>query len=224
MIQSDEVEVDELPLREQAYLHIKRLILNEELPSNIFLSERSLAQQLGMSKTPVRLALARLENEGFVRISPQQGIVVLVLSFEEVLEHIDFRLALESFVVKRLAGCLSSPQAEVLQEHVQQQQALVQHPQTSTEKLVYADMAFHRQLATTLGNRQILQALERQQDMLYRVAHRVYQKHPSRRVQSIAEHQRLLQFLFEGRLAEALELIEKHISRIKLLLVSSAMD
>lgn len=57
MVQPSDVE--ELPLRERAYLHIKRLILNEELPPNSFLSERSLAQQLGMSKTPVRLAIAR---------------------------------------------------------------------------------------------------------------------------------------------------------------------
>jgi DNA-binding GntR family transcriptional regulator len=221
MVQPSDVE--ELPLRERAYLHIKRLILNEELPPNSFLSERSLAQQLGMSKTPVRLAIARLENEGFVRVSPQQGIVVLALSFEEVLEHIDFRLALESFVVRRLAGNLSRSQAKVLQEHIREQQALAQHPQTQTEQLVLADMAFHRRLATTLGNRQIVQALERQQDMLYRVAHRVYQKHPSRREQSIAEHQRLLQFLVEGAQAEALELIEQHISRIKSLLISSAV-
>lgn len=222
MVQSSDVE--ELPLREQAYLHIKRLILNEELPPNSFLSERSLAQQLGMSKTPVRLAIARLENEGFVRVSPQQGIVVLALSFEEVLEHIDFRMALESFVVKCLAGSLSRSQAKALQEHIQRQQTLAQDPLAQTEQLVYADMAFHRQLAVTLGNRQILQVLERQQDMLYRVAHRVYQKHPSRREQSIAEHQRLVQLLAEGQQAETLALIEQHIGRIKSLLISAAVD
>ncbi|MGK0617654.1 GntR family transcriptional regulator [Meiothermus cerbereus] len=215
-------DVDELPLREQAYLHIKRLILNEELPPNSFLSERGLAQQLGMSKTPVRLAIARLENEGFVRVSPQQGIVVLALSFEEVLEHIDFRLALEGYVVKRLAGSLSRSQAKVLHEHIRQQQTLAQNPKTISETLVYADMAFHRQLASTLGNRQITQALERQQDMLYRVAHRVYQKHPTRREQSIAEHQRLVELLIEGAKAEALELIELHITRIKSLLISAS--
>ena len=214
-------DVDDLPLRDQAYLTIKKMILDEEFAPNTFLSERTLAEQFGMSKTPVRLAIARLENEGFVRVSPQQGIVVLALSFEEILDYIDFRLALEIFVVKQITGALSPEQVQDLKENIAEQHKLVyKKVPAERETMVYSDMAFHRYLASLAGNRQILQALERQQDMLYRVANRVFQKHPSRREQSFLEHQTLSGYLIKGNKDKAQELIEQHIIRIKTLLIS----
>jgi DNA-binding GntR family transcriptional regulator len=204
-------------------LNIKKLILDEEFAPNTFLSERVLGEQLGMSKTPVRLAIARLENEGFVRVSPQQGIVVLALSFEEILDYIDFRLALESFVVKQIAGALSPEQVQGLQNNIAAQHKLIykKGPPAERETVIYSDMAFHRHLASLLGNHQIVQALERQQDMLYRVAGRVFQKHPSRREQSFIEHQTLANCIIKGQRAKALEIIEGHITRIKSLLIGT---
>lgn len=219
MISSPDLEA--LPLREQAYLRIKQLILDEEVRANSFLSERTLAEQLGMSKTPVRLAIARLENEGYVRVSPQQGIVVLALTFEDILDFIDYRLALESFVVRSLAGTLSDAQVQALQAHLETQAQVVHDPQSTRQALVSADMAFHKFLASLKGNRQIVQALERQQEMLYRIAMRIFQKYPGRREQSFAEHQTLSRLIIEGQRRAAVELIEQHILRIKSLLVGS---
>ncbi|WP_276958861.1 GntR family transcriptional regulator [Allomeiothermus silvanus] len=213
--------LEALPLREQAYWRIKQLILDEEFPANSFLSERSLAERLGMSKTPVRLAIARLEHEGYVRVSPQQGIVVLALSFEEILDYIDFRLALESFVVKSLAATPNPARAQALEAQLAEQARIVRDPTSTRQTLVQADMAFHRFLAALLGNRPILQALERQQEMLYRIAMRIFQKHPNRREQSFAEHQTLCRFIASAQQAEALALIEEHILRIKSLLIAS---
>ncbi|WP_018465460.1 GntR family transcriptional regulator [Calidithermus timidus] len=219
MIGSPDLET--LPLREQAYLRIKQLILDEEIRANSFLSERTLAEQLGMSKTPVRLAIARLEHEGYVRVSPQQGIVVLALTFEEILDYIDFRLALESFVVKGLATAPSPERAEALQAQLAEQARVVHDPKSTRQALVRADMAFHRFLAALWGNRPILQALERQQEVLYRIAMRIFQKYPDRREQSFAEHQALCRLIAEGRQAEAVALISQHILRIKSLLIGA---
>lgn len=214
-------ELETLPLREQAYQRIKQLILDEEIPVNSFLSERTLAEQLGMSKTPVRLAIARLENEGYVRVSPQQGIVVLALTLEDILDYIDYRLALESFVVRSLSGALSEEQAQALEEHLSAQARVVHDPQSTRQAQVSADMAFHKFLASLKGNRQIVQALERQQEMLYRIAMRIFQKYPGRREQSFAEHQTLARLIIEGQRQAAVELIEQHILRIKSLLVGA---
>ncbi|GEM82112.1 GntR family transcriptional regulator [Meiothermus hypogaeus] len=213
--------LEPLPLREQAYSRIKQLILDEEFPPNSFLSERGLAERLGMSKTPVRLAIARLEHEGYVRVSPQQGIVVLALSFEEILDYIDFRLALESFVVRSLAAAPSPERALALEAQLAEQAQVVHNPESPLQALVHADMAFHRFLATLLGNRPILQALERQQEVLYRIAMRIFQKYPQRREQSFAEHQTLCRLIAAGQQAEAAALIEQHILRIKSLLVGA---
>ena len=101
-------------LKDHAYERLKTMILSEQFPPGSFLSERTLAETLGMSKTPVRSAVERLENEGFVSVSPQQGIVVRALSAEEIRNHFDLRIALETFVVRRLTGTLSAAQHEQL--------------------------------------------------------------------------------------------------------------
>jgi DNA-binding GntR family transcriptional regulator len=209
----------EASLKDQAYLRIKTMILNEDVAPNGFLSERNLAAQLGMSKTPVRLAIARLEHEGFVRVSPQQGIVVVALSFDEILDFIDFRLALESFVVRSLSGNVSKEQLRAMQDNLSAHAKLIQKKGDQREAIVYADMAFHTLLATLLGNRQILDALERQQAMLYRVAMRILERYSMRTTESYAEHQLIVDAISKGKKAEAVKLIEGHILRIKTLLI-----
>jgi DNA-binding GntR family transcriptional regulator len=213
------ISADEPSLKEQAYHHVKKMILDEEVPANGFLSERNLASKLGMSKTPVRLAIARLEHEGFVRVSPQQGIVVVALSFEEILDFIDFRLALETFVVRSLVGNLGKDQGRLLQENLNEHAKLIRKKGDQREAIVYADMGFHTLLASLKNNRQISEALERQQVMLYRVAMRILARHPVRTEQSFLEHQRIVEAILTGKKAQAVSLIEGHILRIKTLLI-----
>jgi DNA-binding GntR family transcriptional regulator len=66
---------------------------------------------------------------------------------------IDFRLALESFVVRSLSGNLSKEQLRALQENLSVHAKLIQKKGDQREAMVYADMAFHTLLATLLGNR-----------------------------------------------------------------------
>ena len=95
-------------LKDQAYENLKNLILEEVFAPGTFLSERQLAARLDMSKTPIRSALERLETEGFVTVSPQQGIVVRESSLREIVDLFDIRIALEVFVVQSIAGRLNA--------------------------------------------------------------------------------------------------------------------
>ena len=159
-------------LKDRAYEELKMLILSEAFPPGSFLSERTLAEKLGMSKTPVRSAIERLENEGFVSVSPQQGIVVRALSAEEVRNHFDLRIALETFVVRRLTGTLSpdgrAQLAAKLREH---EHAL----QTGDVALAASgDLEFHLTLCRLWGNEEILRALWWHHDILFRTVHKLY--------------------------------------------------
>ena len=91
-------------LKERAYAEIKRRILGGKLAPGPFLAERQLAAQLGMSKTPVRSALERLESEGFLSISPQQGAIIRDLSVPEIADQYEIRMAIEAFVVRDAGG------------------------------------------------------------------------------------------------------------------------
>src|SRR5205823_13426599 len=93
-------------LKDDAYERIKQLIQTQVFKPGTFLAERELAARLGMSKTPVRSALERLQTEGFVQIAPKQGAVVREPSLHEIVDMIDFRIALEPYVLRRLVGRL----------------------------------------------------------------------------------------------------------------------
>lgn len=74
---------------------LRSQIIHGDLPLGRLLSERQLAEELGVSKTPVREAILQLKNEGLVYVFPQRGASVFSLSAAEVVDLCDFRLAVE---------------------------------------------------------------------------------------------------------------------------------
>src|SRR5690349_12584816 len=84
-------EPDPVSLKHRAYAALKSRILSGALSPGELLSERLLAQDLKMSKTPVHAALERLEGEGLVTVTAQQGIIVRAISPEEIADHFEIR-------------------------------------------------------------------------------------------------------------------------------------
>jgi len=90
-------------LADRAYLALKDVIVSlniYEQPAQVRLDERQLAQDLGISRTPVREAMAHLEREGFVRSVPRRGVYVVRKTKQEVIELITAWAALESMAAR----------------------------------------------------------------------------------------------------------------------------
>src|SRR6187401_2339701 len=88
---------------DRAYTALKGTIVSlniYEQPGQVRLDERQLAQDLGISRTPVREAMAQLEREGFVRSVPRRGIYVVRKSKQDVIELITAWAALESMAAR----------------------------------------------------------------------------------------------------------------------------
>jgi len=79
-----------LTLREQAYISIRTLILSGELKAGEFLTERFLVEKLGMSRTPIRAALEKLDHEGLANYTPNKGLSVADISLRYMEEHLEF--------------------------------------------------------------------------------------------------------------------------------------
>ncbi len=141
-----------LLLKERAYRDLKALIQAGDITAESVLSERQLAERLGMSKTPIRAALENLETQGLVTVSPQRGILVRDLSAREIAELFDVRSAAEPFIANRLARtALTATQREQLRTNLNQQ-----HQAATNEDALAAtqlDIAFHRLLAELHDNR-----------------------------------------------------------------------
>jgi len=194
------------PLHLRAYEEVKRLIVSGEFPADTFLSERQLAERLGMSKTPVHVALKRLEAEGYVLISPQQGIVVRGLVAADILDHYEIREALETYVARRLTGRLEPVHKAALEESLRAQDEAVRRRDLAT--YVDLDASFHLLTASFLGNREITEAMERLADKIRLVTVHVFARHRPRFAQSSAEHRRIAELLAEGD-ADATEVAVK---------------
>ena len=87
-----------IPLHESVYNQLKNMILFQRLDAGTCLSERALAKQFLVSRTPIREALSRLEKEGLIVNNPKSGWVVQIMSFEQLSEIILIDIA--------LVGCL----------------------------------------------------------------------------------------------------------------------
>ena len=205
-------------LRTKAYREIKDMILRERVEPGSFLSRRSLARQLDMSPTPIHSALERLEAEGFVRISPQQGIVVREFSIQEIADFFEFRLAIESFVIRALSGKISPDQRKLLRDNLRTQLECARC--NDVDAFTQADAEFHNLICEFHGNGQIQSSMAELRDKLYRVARSVSTRIPDRPTSAYREHKAIVDAMIADDAELAVERLSEHIDFGKRVLIS----
>jgi DNA-binding GntR family transcriptional regulator len=205
-------------LQERAYEELKGLIQRGTYPPGTFLSERLLAGRLGMSKTPIKSALTRLDMEGFVAVSPQQGIVVREPSVREILDLFDLREAIETFAVHRIAGHLTPEQSLRLRENLRAQAKAAR--EKDVEMATRLDAEFHTLLCDFLGNREISQTLWRMREKLHRLILGNFKRIPRRMAESVKEHVGIGRAVLAGKGALAAERVRTHLEVGRQLILS----
>lgn len=205
-------------MKERAYANLKQLILSETFEPGAFLSERQLAIRLKMSKTPIKSALERLESEGFIVVSPQQGIVVQDLTLEEIADHFEVREALETYVVRRLAGNLTAEQVSRIRTNLAAQRETIERLDESTNRRL--DSEFHLLWCEFFGNREIIDAMQRHRDRIHRIISRANSLSSSRMNEGFQEHVRIAEAVIAGDADLAARSIEEHLKSGKLCLLA----
>lgn len=107
--------MDELNAAAQTYREIKRRIVELEYRLGERLSETRLASELGIGRSPVRSALARLRSEGWVAISPQSGTFVKALTNRDIEEVTELRIVLEMHAARIAAERITRKELDTLQ-------------------------------------------------------------------------------------------------------------
>lgn len=160
MVTEDRHVIREAPLiRDQVYQVLLTKLINGELAPGDKITERVTAQELGISTTPVKEALRRLENEGFVRSMPRRGIVVgenALTSFEQV---ITVRAWLEGLAARLCAVRVAGGEltdVDALTEPL----ALMKDPiLRPVPEIIEINASFHDAIRVLSGNRVIVQFL-----------------------------------------------------------------
>lgn len=205
-------------MKEHAYEALKARLLNGDYPPGSFLSERRLAADLGMSKTPIKAALERLDAEGFISVSPQQGIVVRELAIREIIDLYEIRSALEAYILRTVAGRLTPEQVAQLRSNLKAQAKL--RGTGDVARGVTLDAEFHLLFAEFLGNGEILRVVGQLREKMQRVITQVFRLTPTRIDTSYDEHRAIADAVLAGSGSRAAELVVQHLELGKQLILS----
>lgn len=195
-------------LTQQAYRLIRDEILRGKLNSQSRLTEDFFAKTFGISKSPIREALNRLEAEGLITIFPRRGGFVIDFSLQDVKEIYEVREILEAFVVQNLT--LDQKTVSALRDTVDAAESYLK----KQDKLNYirADATFHLLLAKACNNSRIRKALESMQNQTIILRHRTFEL--SSRTSTI-QHRRILDALEKGKHDIAAQLMVEHIRSVR---------
>ncbi|WP_130861604.1 GntR family transcriptional regulator [Bacilliculturomica massiliensis] len=137
-------------MKDIAYEKIQEMILNGQLGPSEMINEYSLAAELNISRTPVREALTKLENEGYVHAFPNKGVMVATLDADDIVKISEVREALEGFAV-RLACDRMDP--EVAMDLKRKLEAIPNlEEEEYQEKSFMLGRQLHNQILKSTGN------------------------------------------------------------------------
>lgn len=208
------------PLREQAYKHIHGKLLAGELPAGHVLSEHALAREIGISRTPVREAIQRLEQEGILEQVPRFGTIVRRPERRDLEELFQLREALEPYAVAQVAGRLSTDDLHMLDRLCDEIQviaaAVKKNPRTVVDaalmrRLLSADLGFHMVLLRASGNRRLMKIIADSR-MLTRIFGTPRQEHDLAVIEETHRfHSQILKAVRQGDGEKARRLMAEHI-------------
>ncbi len=181
---------------DEAYGAIRRRILDNVYPPGYQALEQSLATELGISRTPVREALIRLQKEGLVDVIPRHGMRVLPISPTDMKEIYEILSALESMAAELLAKRRPSDAELAPLERASRDMARALRAD-DLEAWAEADERFHRQLIELAGNRLLAQAVLNFWDRAHRVRRLTLRLRP-KPVNSTKEHMAVLDRIRAG--------------------------
>lgn len=195
-------------LTEQTYLGIKDDILRGRLAPESLLLEHELADRFGVSKTPIREALRRLINEGWVLVIPRRGYLVRQLRLQDVREVFALRQAIEASLLHETLRRAAPTDLEALLPWVDSQKASAD----DRDRAVVAGSNFHLSLARLSGNGRAERILVGLLDEVRRL-HHIQPGLDSRlsESQELEDHRRIVAALLDRDADLAAEIMHAHL-------------
>ena len=202
-------KVDELiPLRDVVFKKLRRAILLEELKAGERLTEIRLADRLGVSRTPIREAMRKLELEGLVVMVPRRGAVVAKISEKNLRDVLEIRRVLDMLCARLACERMSEEAKEKLNTACQDFEEAVKSG--DLRDVAQKDVALHNIIIGATGNLTLQQMLDNLAEQMYR--YRVkYLKDDSQYQTLSREHRAICKSIMSGDQETAVRLAKEHI-------------
>ncbi len=201
----------DLTRSEIAYRRLKAAVFDFVLLPGDGFTESDMAERLGMSRTPVREALFRLELEGYVKVAYRSGWSVAPFDFRKLEELYDLRVVLECTAVDRLCTMAPMPDLGLLKATWL---ASEKDRKTDTTEVAALDEAFHTTLVNAAGNLQMARVHGDVTDGI-RIVRRLDFTQPPRISATYDEHAKILRAILARRADAAKLMLRTHIEASK---------
>lgn len=208
-------------LQQKAYAYIQQRILSGQLAGGAVLSEASLAQEIGVSRTPVREAIGQLIAEGFLERVAGRGAAVVQLDRNDLVELYELREALEVYAVGKAARQPANPadlaMAEEACEKIREMAEALRSSgrprleETEMQSFLATDLKFHMLLLRMAGNRRLMKVVGDTR-LLIRIFSYRREGHDAAQLDSIYRYHRdVLDAVRAGDAARAMQCLGEHI-------------
>ncbi len=205
-----QVNMDEfLPLRDVVFKTLRKGILTGELKPGERLMEIHLANRLGVSRTPIREAIRKLELEGLVTMVPRRGAEVANITEKNLKDVLEVRQALESLAIELACERITEENKEELRQKLDQVETAVRTGDTGA--IASADVAFHDAIVEFSGNMRLIQLVGNLGEQMYRYRFE-YIKDVSKHSQIMSEHRIMFDSIMENDRAKAARIVKVHIN------------
>ena len=196
---------DGLSLREKAYRIIRNQIVTCELPPGSPLNERELVEMIGVSRTPIREALNRLENERLVSITSQKGATATAITPAIIRDIYQLRDVLEPYVVSMVTPTFSETAL------LEFQQGFAQKSPGKYEELIALDSQLHYSIISAFGNEYLNKLMENMYTQNERIR-RLSTLIPQRIDESFNEHLLIVEAMLARDPQKAADAMRAHLT------------
>lgn len=213
MVENFQLQMNEyLPLRDVVFQTLRQAILRGELKPGERLMEIHLAHKLGVSRTPVREAIRKLELEGLVLMIPRKGAVVAEITISDLEDVLEVRMTLEELAVRYACKRITKEQLDELRHLSDEFRRSLSGSDVGA--CAQADVAFHDAIYEATGNKRLIQILNNLREQMYRYRME-YLKDRLSHTMLTREHEEILEALECRDEKRALEAMSRHVERQK---------
>ncbi len=205
------------PLRDLVYDELKMKIMMGVISPGTRMMEVELAEEMGLSRTPVREAIRKLEKEGMISIEPRRGAYASSLSNQDMVDILEVRQTMEGLAADLATVRFTEDQKkELLDVSEAFNQAVASG---DMEQMIALDTLFHHLIVEGTGNKLLAVMVGQLQDMVLRFRYLYYDDF--RRAEKMPEeHKEILDAIFEGDPIKAKDAADNHINGLKQMVLS----
>ncbi|WP_213975042.1 GntR family transcriptional regulator [Tepidanaerobacter acetatoxydans] len=200
------------PLRDLVFAAMREAILSGKLKPGERLMEVQLAEEMGVSRTPVREAIRKLELEGLVVMVPRKGAYVAGLTLKDVAEVFEIRSSLEGLAAALAADRITDEEVEALDNILKEISEAV--AKGDIDKVIKKDGEFHQILFSASRNSRLAQMINNLKEQIDRFRVQSF-SNPVRLKSVLSEHKEILDAIKQGDIENAEKLAKEHIYKVE---------